>query len=90
LGWGQAFPRGSDKLRAYLGDAVFPYCVLNQTIIIWVDAVITGLDLALGVETAILLTAAFAGCALTHHVIVRHMGRFAVLLGGRPGRRDAV
>ena len=79
----QQLPRGSDAVRTYLSDAVFPYYVLHQTVIIVVGVWLGQFDLGLTAEGLTLIAATVVITALLYHVVIRNMGRAAVLLGGK-------
>lgn len=83
LGFVQLLGRGSDNIRNYLSDAVFPYYVLHQTIIVVLGFWLTARGLSFPAESMVLIAGTAVLTAFIHHFIVRSMGRFSVLLGGR-------
>ena len=57
--------------RRYLTEAIFPYYIAHQTIIVLVGHGLTPLALGPAVEFAIILAATVAGCALTYELARR-------------------
>ena len=83
LAFVQALPRGPDSIRNYLNNAVFPYYVLHQTVIIVAGVQLSRYALGLQMEITTLVMATAVVTALLYHFVVRNMGRAAVLVGGR-------
>lgn len=87
LGFVQKVGRGPDKLRQYLSDAVFPYYVLHQTVIIVLGVWLQQFGFSFNGEIVLLIMATALLTALIHHFIVRNLGRYSILLGGRARAR---
>lgn len=83
LGFVQALGRGSDKIRQYLSNAVFPYYVLHQTIIIMLGVWLGQFRLGLMLESLLLIVGTAIVTAALYHFLVRNIGRAALLFGGR-------
>lgn len=83
LGFVQMLGRGSDKIRRYLSDAVFPYYVLHQTVIIILGVWLTQFELGLAQEAILLIVVTASLTAALYEFIIRRMGWAAILLGGR-------
>jgi glucans biosynthesis protein C len=73
--------------RRYLTEAIFPYYIAHQTIIVLVGHALTPLALGPAVEFAIILPATVVGCALTYEV-ARRVPAMGPLLGLK-GRQRA-
>jgi glucans biosynthesis protein C len=71
--------------RRYLTEAIFPYYIAHQTIIVLVGHALNGYALGPAVEFAIILTATAAGCALTYE-LARRVPALGLLLGLKWGR----
>lgn len=69
--------------RRYLTEAIFPYYIAHQTIIVLAGFWIAPLGLGAGAEFAILVGATVAGCAVTFE-IVRRVGWLRPLFGLKP------
>lgn len=68
--------------RRYLTEAIFPYYIAHQTIIVLVGHALTPLALGPAIEFAIILPATVVGCALTYE-IARRVPVLGPLLGLR-------
>jgi peptidoglycan/LPS O-acetylase OafA/YrhL len=77
--------RGPDRVRQYLSDAVFPYYVLHQTIIVVCGVCLSQYQLGFARESVLLIIATLVLTAAIYHLVVRRMGRLALLVGGKPG-----
>jgi len=82
--FGQMLSRGPDKVRQYLSDAVFPYYMLHQTVIIVLGVWLSRSALSFGVEFALLIVGTGLVTAMFYHFVVRNMGKAALFLGGKP------
>ena len=65
--------------RRYLTEAIFPYYIAHQTIIVLVGHALTPYALGPGAELAIILSATVVGCALTYELARRVPGLGPVL-----------
>ena len=87
FGFVQRVGRGPDKYRQYLSDAVFPFYVLHQTVIIILGVWLQPFGFNFSTESLLLVVGTVMVTALLYHVIVRNMGSYSVLLGGRAEAR---
>ncbi len=69
--------------RRYLTEAIFPYYIAHQTIIVLVGHALKRHGLGAGTEFAIILAATVAGCAATYE-LARRIRWLRPLLGLRP------
>lgn len=65
---------------SYLTNAMFPYYILHQTLIVWIGFAILGAGLSAPVEVALVLTGTLAGCVVGYE-LVRRLGPARVLFG---------
>lgn len=82
LGLAQRHLRRDSPARRYLTDAIFPYYIAHQTIIVLVGHALKPHGLGAGVEFAIILAATVIGCAATYE-LVRRVGWLRPLFGLR-------
>lgn len=91
LGLAQRHLHHDSPARRYLTDAIFPYYIAHQTIIVLVGHGLKPHALGAGVEFAVILAATVIGCAATYE-LVRRVGWLRPLFGlralGKGGRRD--
>ncbi len=73
-------------VRRYLTEAVFPYYIAHQTIIVVVGHALTPYRLPPGTEFAIIFAATVVGCALTYE-LARRVKVLGPLLGLKWRRR---
>jgi glucans biosynthesis protein C len=71
LGAAQLFLHKDGPARRYLTDAVFPYYIAHQTIIVLAGFWLKPLGIGPGAEFAVILAATVAGCALTYEAVRR-------------------
>jgi glucans biosynthesis protein C len=83
LGLAQLRLNRDGPARRYLTQAIFPYYIAHQTIIVLVGHALKPHALGAGIEFAIILAATIVGCALTYEVAKR-IGWLRPLLGLRP------
>ena len=74
--------------RRYLTEAIFPYYIAHQTIIVLVGHALTPLALGPAVEFAIILPATIVGCVLTYE-LARRVTVLGPLLGLKWRRQPA-
>lgn len=65
----------------YMTEAIFPWYILHQTLVVCAGYWLTRQGLSVGVEFALVLTATFGGCALIHEVLVRRFKYIRPLFG---------
>lgn len=88
LGFARRHLNVDTPLRRYLTDAIFPFYILHQTIIVMLGHRISGLGLSAGTEAALLVGATVAGCWAGYEV-VRRVGWLRPLFGLRPAAKPA-
>lgn len=80
LGIAHRFLQRDHPWRATLTEAVFPFYIIHQTIIVWIGWWLLRFELAPIVEFAILLTATVAGC-MTFYLLGRRIKWARPLIG---------
>lgn len=89
IGFAHRHLRNADgRLRRYLTDAIFPYYLVHQTIIVVVGHHLDPLRLPLALEATLLVGATLIGCALTYEV-ARRWGPLRPWFGLKPAPRRA-
>ena len=71
LAWAQQLANKDWRGRAYLTQAVFPYYILHQTIIVAAGYWLTRRDLGAWAEASLLVIATVGGCVAGHEIIRR-------------------
>lgn len=71
LGLGYKYFNQSSGKLSYLSEAVYPYYILHQTIIIAAGYELTQLQLGGGIESLLVILITFASCAISFEVIRR-------------------
>ena len=71
LGFGRRWLRRDGPARRYLTDAVFPWYIAHQTVLVLTAHALTPLRLPAWQEAGLVLAATFAGCALTYEAVRR-------------------
>ena len=85
LGLARRYLNQDGPLRRYLTEAIFPYYILHQTIIVGVGYAISDLGLGVWSEFAVLLAATIIGCGLGFE-LVRRVPVLRSLMGLKWGR----
>ncbi|MGP1282729.1 MAG: acyltransferase family protein [Parasphingopyxis sp.] len=83
-GLGQRFLNRDSKALRYLTEAIFPYYILHQTIIVIAGFYLTQLALGAWAEFALVMAATVGGCVLLHEFIIRRIGWLRPLFGLKP------
>jgi len=86
LGAGQEYLNRPSKRLTYLTEAVFPYYILHQTLIVVAGVFLSGFALAAPLEFVLLLAATVGGCFVLHEFVIRRVP-FLRPLFGVPTRR---
>lgn len=81
LGWGHHLLNRPMKWLPYATEAVYPWYILHQTIIIVVGYNLTKLSLGPVVEPVLLLFATTSGCLLIHEYVIRRTRILRPLFG---------
>lgn len=66
---------------SYLSQAIFPYYILHQTLIVLFGVFLTGFALSAPIEFALLLAMTIAGCVLIYEFIIRRVPILRPLFG---------
>ena len=86
LGFARLHLHHDGRVRRYLTEAIFPYYIAHQTIIVLAGHLLTPLRLGAAAEFAIILPATVIGCAATYE-IGRRIGWLRPLIGLKPASR---
>ncbi len=81
MGLAQAYLNRSSKLLTYLSQAVYPYYILHQTVIILAGVALTPMALGKGLEFTLVTMLTAVGCGLTYHYVIRPSGLLRPLFG---------
>ncbi|QLC23628.1 acyltransferase family protein [Parasphingopyxis algicola] len=87
MGLAQRLLNRKSRLLAYLTEAIFPYYILHQTIIVIAGFYLTQLALGAWPEFALVMLATVGGCVLLHEFVIRRIGWLRPLFGLRPRAR---
>lgn len=87
LGWGRQLLNRPFHWLPYATEAVYPWYILHQTIILTVGYELSQLQLGAVMESALVLIATFAGCLLIHEFLVRRIAWLRMLFGLQIGKR---
>lgn len=88
FGAGQAFLNRPGKLLAYLTEAVFPYYILHQTLIILAGVFLAGYRVGAVPEFLGVTLLTVLGCVLLHEYVIRRVPLLRPLFGLRPKPRQ--
>lgn len=81
LGAGQAYLNHPSKRLSYLTQAVFPYYILHQSLIIVIGVYLTGLGLPVALEAALVIAGTFIGCIVLYEFVIRRVAVLRPLFG---------
>lgn len=81
LGAAQRWLNRPSRTLSYLTEAVFPYYILHQTLIIAAGFYLTQLRLGAWTEFALVMAATVGGCLLLHEFVIRRVGILRPLFG---------
>ena len=84
LGFGQRYLNRGSRTLGYLSEAVLPYYILHQTIIVLVAYPTIGAGVPAALEAAIIVSATFGGCVAIHEFVVRRSRLLRPLFGLKP------
>ena len=87
LGLAQRYLDRPSRALAYATEAVFPWYILHQTILIAAGVWLTALGLPAIAEAALLLVFVVLGCALLHELAIRRIPFLRPLFGLRRARK---
>jgi surface polysaccharide O-acyltransferase-like enzyme len=81
LGLGQKLLDRPSRALSYLTQAIFPYYILHQTIIILVAYPLIDLALPAWAEASVIVMATVVACATLYEFAIRRMPLLCVLFG---------
>ena len=81
LGWGHALLNRPFKWLPYANEAVYPWYILHQTIIVAVGVNLSKYSLGPVVEPTLLLLATIGGCLVLHEYVIRRVAFLRPLFG---------
>jgi surface polysaccharide O-acyltransferase-like enzyme len=84
LGWGHHYLNRPFRWLPYATEAVFPWYILHQSLIIGLAYVLMPLQLGPWLEPALVLSGTVAGCLLLHELLIRRIGWLRPLFGVKP------
>lgn len=83
LGFGRRWIKRDSAARRYLTDAIFPYYILHQTVIVGIAFALRNAGFGAAQEAAIIIAATAVSCALSYE-IVRRVRWLRPLFGLKP------
>ena len=81
LGAGQTYLNHASKQLSYLTEAVFPYYILHQSLIILVGVAVSSLELSVWPEFLLVLVGTVVGCLGLHEFVIRRVPFLRPLFG---------
>ena len=81
LGWGHHLLNKPMKWLPYATEAVYPWYILHQTIILVVGYNLAQLKLGPFIESTLVLIATIGGCFMLHEFVIRRVGFLRPLIG---------
>ena len=84
LGFARKYLNRSSRALSYMTEAVFPWYILHQTLIVLAGYWLTRQDLAAPLEFLTLTGATLVGCGLLHEFVIRRVSVLRPLFGLRP------
>jgi len=89
LGWGHLLLNYAFRWLPYATEAVYPWYILHQTILLSAGYELSQLKLGLVVESTILLIVTVSGCFLIHEFVVRRINVLRILFGLQTKKESA-
>ncbi|MEZ5998014.1 MAG: acyltransferase family protein [Hyphomonas sp.] len=90
LGLAQRFLNRPSPALTYMTEAIFPWYILHQTIIVCAGYWLTRQGLPVWIEAPAVIAATFGGCAVLHEYIIRRTPFLRPLFGLKPLSQSAV
>ena len=87
FGWGHTLLNRPFRWLSYCSEAVFPWYILHQTLIIALAFWLIPLHLGAATEAALVVGGTMAGCLLLHEVVIRRSDWLRPLFGLKPMRK---
>lgn len=85
LGLGSRFLNSSNRFLTYANEAVLPFYILHQTIIIVIGFYVVQWNAGVGLKYLAISTTSFAAIMLVYELLVRRVSVLRFLFGMRPG-----
>ncbi|MFC1938988.1 acyltransferase family protein [Chloroflexota bacterium] len=89
LGLGTRFLNRNNRFLSYANEAVLPFYVLHQTIIIAIGFYVVQWSMGVPAKYAIISSTSFAAIMAFYEVLIRRVNVFRVLFGMRPKKRQS-
>ena len=90
LGAGQRWLNKPSRALTYMTEAIFPWYILHQTLIVMAGFWLTRQGLGAWPEFAGVTLATFGGCLLLHELVIRRVGFLRPLFGLKAKSKSAV
>lgn len=87
MGFAAKHLRNSNRFLKYANDAVLPFYILHQTIILAIGAHVVRLDAPLWLEYLIIVISSFAATAALYELLIKRLNVLRFLFGLKPLRR---
>lgn len=87
LGFGSLYLTQNTRFLSYANEAVLPFYVLHQTVIIVIGFYVVQWNAGVGLKYLVISTTSFAGIMLIYEFLVRHINVVRFLFGMRQRRR---
>ncbi|MCA8899913.1 MAG: acyltransferase family protein [Hyphomonas sp.] len=84
LGLAQRFLNRPGRALTYMTEAIFPWYILHQTLIVCAGYWLTRQGLPVWIEAPAVIAATFGGCALLHEYVIRRTPLLRPLFGLKP------
>jgi len=84
LGFAAQHLRFSNRVLAYLNEAVYPLFILHLTVIAMLGYFVTPLDLSIAAKYLLITTSTIAICLASYHLLVRPFNPIRWLFGVKP------
>ncbi|MGJ8562495.1 MAG: acyltransferase family protein [Alphaproteobacteria bacterium] len=81
LGLSQKYLNRKSRALTYMTEAIFPWYILHQTLIVMAGYWLTRQGLPAGLEAALVIVSTVGGCLIIHEVFVRRTGLVRPLFG---------
>lgn len=90
LAFGQRLLNRPYRWLSYANEAVYPWYILHQSLIVPLVFVLMPLGLSGPAEAGLVLAGTVLGCGLLHHLLIRRIRLLRLLFGLEPTRKSAV
>ncbi len=81
FGWGHAWLNRPFRWLPYATEAVYPWYILHQSLIVLLAYWLIPLKLGGGIESTLVIGGTIAGCLLLHELVIRRIGFLRPLFG---------